>query len=175
MVILNDAELARQLSTSGSYLVMKAITTILLFTLLIWFNAGCGSIKTIGKGAGKTGKAAVDTVSLGVRVLKYPARIFGKSGTKVGVASWYGDKYHGRMTANGEIYNMYKLTAAHRTLPFDTRLKVTNLKNRRSVVVRINDRGPFIRGRMIDLSYGAAKKLGMVKDGVQKVELKILR
>ncbi len=91
-----------------------------------------------------------------------------------GMASWYGRKWHGRKTASGERYNMRRLTAAHRTLPFDTYVRVTRLDNSRSVVVRINDRGPFKEGRIIDLSYRAAQKLGLVKKGVTKVRLDIL-
>ena len=79
------------------------------------------------------------------------------AGVQVGVASWYGPGFHGRRTANGEIYDQYELTAAHRTLPLGTRAMVTNLDNGRSVEVRINDRGPFVDGRVIDLSYGAAR------------------
>ncbi|HHK60599.1 MAG TPA: septal ring lytic transglycosylase RlpA family protein [Desulfobacterales bacterium] len=89
----------------------------------------------------------------------------------VGRASWYGRPFHGRRTASGEVYNMYDLTAAHRTLPMNTYLLVRNLENGREVVVRVNDRGPFVKGREIDLSYGAAKRLGMVKKGVARVEL----
>lgn len=85
------------------------------------------------------------------------------------VASWYGDKYHGRRTASGEVYDMYELTAAHRTLPFGTRLRVTYPPTGRSVVVKVNDRGPFVRGRDLDLSYGAADALGMVGEGVARV------
>ncbi|MBO7122634.1 MAG: septal ring lytic transglycosylase RlpA family protein [Treponema sp.] len=90
------------------------------------------------------------------------------------VASYYADKYHGRKTSNGEIFNMYDLTAAHKTLPFNTKVKVTNLSNGKSVVVRINDRGPFIKGREIDLSKAAAVKIGMVKSGTAKVSLEII-
>jgi len=93
---------------------------------------------------------------------------------EVGEASWYGKPYHGRLTANGEKYNMRKLTAAHRTLPFDTKVRVTNLRNGRRVKVRINDRGPFVRGRIIDLSWKAAKKLKMIEDGVVPVGLEVL-
>ena len=89
-----------------------------------------------------------------------------------GIASWYGEKFHGRRTANGEIYNMYGLTAAHRTLPFGTHLNVVNLANGKSVTVRVNDRGPFIRGRFLDLSYGAAKRLGMVQSGISRVSIR---
>lgn len=77
-----------------------------------------------------------------------------------GIASWYGSDFHGRRTSNGEIYDMYGMTAAHKTLPMDTILMVRNLHNKKKVVVRVNDRGPFIRGRIIDLSFTAAKKLG---------------
>ncbi len=91
-----------------------------------------------------------------------------------GVASWYGDKFHGRRTSNSEIYNMYDLTAAHKTLPMNTIVKVTNLKNGKSVIVRINDRGPFVKSRIIDLSYKAASQIDMIRDGTAKVELEVL-
>jgi rare lipoprotein A len=91
-----------------------------------------------------------------------------------GLASWYGIPYHGRRAANGEIYDMYKLTAAHRTLPFETVVRVTNLKNGRSVDVRINDRGPFVEGRLIDLSLGAARAIDMVAAGVAAVRVEML-
>ena len=90
------------------------------------------------------------------------------------VASYYADKYHGRKTSNGETFNMYDMTAAHKTLPFNTKVKVTNLSNGKSVVVRINDRGPFVKGREIDLSKGAAVKIGMIKSGTAKVSLEII-
>ena len=88
-----------------------------------------------------------------------------------GLASWYGKKYHGRPTASGERFNMNKVSAAHRTLPLGSVVKVTNLDNGRVLKVRINDRGPFVDGRIIDLSYKAAKKLDMVKAGVVPVRL----
>ncbi len=91
-----------------------------------------------------------------------------------GVASWYGGEFHGKRTANGEYYNMYDLTAAHRWLPFGTLVKVTNLRNHRSVVVRINDRGPFVKNRIIDLSYAAARALGMIGTGTAPVEIEKL-
>ncbi len=89
------------------------------------------------------------------------------------MASWYGEEFHGRPTSSGEIFDMYKLTAAHRELPLGTRVLVTNLKNRKRVVVKINDRGPFVKERIIDLSYGAAKKIEMIKDGVVRVRIEI--
>ena len=91
-----------------------------------------------------------------------------------GAASWYGGKFHGRLTANGERYDMNELTAAHKTLPFGTKVKVTNSANGKSVVVRINDRGPFVAGRTIDLSRGAATAVGMLGSGVAKVKLDVL-
>lgn len=86
-------------------------------------------------------------------------------------ASYYADYFHGRTTANGETFNMHAMTAAHKTLPFGTQLRVTNESNGESVVVRVNDRGPFIRGRGIDLSKGAAQQIGMINAGVARVQV----
>lgn len=94
--------------------------------------------------------------------------------TQKGVASWYGDDFHGRKTSNAETYNMYEMTAAHKTLPMDTILLVRNLENNREVVVRVNDRGPFVRGRIIDVSYTAAKKLDLVGKGTARVYITAL-
>jgi rare lipoprotein A len=94
---------------------------------------------------------------------------------QVGVASWYGKPHHGRVTASGEVFNMYALTAAHPTLPLGSRVQVTNLENGRSVEVLINDRGPIIPGRIIDLSYAAAQRLGAVDDGVFRVRIRMLQ
>jgi rare lipoprotein A len=92
-----------------------------------------------------------------------------------GLASWYGKPYHGRKTANGETYDMYDLTAAHRTLPFNARIRVESTDTGRHINVRINDRGPFVKGRVIDLSQGAAERLGMRAKGVARVRLIPLR
>jgi rare lipoprotein A len=91
-----------------------------------------------------------------------------------GVASWYGYPHHGRLTASGGRFNMYELTAAHRTLPLGTRLQVTNLGNGRAVIVTITDRGPFVKRRVIDLSYAAAREIGMIGPGTAPVQLEIL-
>lgn len=88
-----------------------------------------------------------------------------------GLASWYGEKFHGELTSNGEIYDMYGMTAAHKSLPIPTYVQVTNLSNGHQVIVRVNDRGPFHDGRIIDLSYAAAKKLGFVDQGTAPVEV----
>lgn len=88
-----------------------------------------------------------------------------------GIASWYGKKFHGNPTASGEIYDMYQLTAAHKTLPLGSYVMVTNLENNRSVEVKINDRGPFVKGRIIDLSYAAARSIDMVERGTTRVRV----
>ncbi len=94
---------------------------------------------------------------------------------QVGLASWYGGRFHGRKTASGERFDQNALTAAHRTLPFGTKVRVTNIKNGRSVILRINDRGPFgRRTRILDVSRGAARRLDMVSDGVVRVRLEVL-
>ncbi len=100
---------------------------------------------------------------------------FRSGNVQKGLASWYGPDFHGKLTSNGEIYNMHALTAAHKTLPFGVYVRVTNLNNGKSVVIRINDRGPFIKGRIIDLSYAAAKKLGLDISGVAPVKIKVLK
>lgn len=93
---------------------------------------------------------------------------------EVGLASWYGKDFHGRKTASGEVYDMYQLTAAHKVLPLGTNVMVTHLNNGRSVMVVINDRGPFVKGRIIDLSYAAAQTLEMVAEGVARVRVEVL-
>ena len=90
------------------------------------------------------------------------------------VCSYYGKKFHGRQTANGEIFDMYKLSCAHKSLPFGIRLKVINEDNGKSVLVRVNDRGPFIEGRDLDLSYAAAQEIGLIAYGVKKMRVEVL-
>ncbi|WP_395374262.1 septal ring lytic transglycosylase RlpA family protein [Marinicella sp. W31] len=113
-----------------------------------------------------------------------PYEVFGKTyrvNTRVldfeqiGYASWYGKKFHGRLTSNQEVFDMYKLTAAHKTLPLPSYAEVTNLSNNKKVVVRVNDRGPFVGDRIIDLSYAAASVLDFVNDGVTKVKIEVLK
>ena len=138
---------------------MKWRTTLIV--LLGIAVIGCGTIKATKKvlppyGGGSTSKSS------------------GKHATS-GKASWYGGKFHGRLTANGERYNKNGISAAHKTLPFGTEVRVKNLNNGKTLVVRINDRGPFVKGRIIDLSEGAAKKLDMINDGVVPVKLTILK
>lgn len=105
---------------------------------------------------------------------RYHTRDSSKGFVERGLASWYGKKFHGRKTSSGERYNMYAMTAAHKSLPLPTYVKVTNLDNGRSTVVRVNDRGPFHGGRVIDLSYAAATKLGVVRHGTARVEVRAI-
>jgi rare lipoprotein A len=137
--------------------------SLLLSVILLLFVACAGTPPTTQKGEYYT----VD----GKRY--YP--ISSSSGfVQQGLASWYGGQFHGRLTSNGERYNMYGRTAAHKTLPFNTYVRVTNLQNGRKTIVRINDRGPFVTGRVIDLTYTSAHELAMVEDGVVPVKIEAL-
>ncbi|MGC3957121.1 MAG: septal ring lytic transglycosylase RlpA family protein [Verrucomicrobiota bacterium] len=131
--------------------VVKKFLTVLVATSLV---AGVAS------GDGSDGKTTVAMLKT--------------SKAETGVASYYGVPYHGRQTASGEVFNMNELTAAHPTLKFGTKVKVTHLANNRSVTVRINDRGPFVKGRVIDLSKAAAEELQMVRAGVAEVKIEVL-
>ncbi|MDH3359837.1 MAG: septal ring lytic transglycosylase RlpA family protein [Desulfobulbaceae bacterium] len=163
----------------------KIYTTILLTAASLLLITGCGP-RTIRKPP--PGKQIISAPTRAKRVppsgripgTQRPYQIDGKKYYPLpssegfeqrGLASWYGNPFHGRKTSNGETYNMHEMTAAHKTLPMNTRLLVKNLENDKEVVVRINDRGPFVRGRVIDLSNAAAKKLGVVAKGTAKVKL----
>ncbi len=98
----------------------------------------------------------------------------GKPFVQIGLASYYGKKFHGKKMANGKPFNMYAFTCAHPTLPFGTKVKVTNLENGKWVIVTVTDRGPYVKNRIIDLSYAAAKEIGMIKDGVVKVKVEVV-
>tara|TARA_B110000116_G_scaffold263184_1_gene269364 strand:- start:607 stop:1038 length:432 start_codon:yes stop_codon:yes gene_type:complete len=97
-----------------------------------------------------------------------------KTETLRGISSWYGPNFHGKLTANGEIYDMYGTTAAHKSLPLNTIVRVTNLENGHSIILKINDRGPYVGNRILDCSFGAAKKLGFDKQGTTSVEIDII-
>jgi len=128
-----------------------------------------------GLGCSTAGRVppSMETAKAPATQSKKPAKQKVRSREK-GIASWYGGKFHGRQTASGERYDMNKMTAAHKTLPFGTRVRVTNLDTGRKVVVRINDRGPFVRGRIIDLSRAAARKMDMIQAGTAKVLVEVL-
>jgi rare lipoprotein A len=113
--------------------------------------------------------------SCGPRRLPPGDRVPAAGWDEEGIASWYGKKFHGRRTANGERYDMYGISAAHKSLPFGTVVLVRNMNNGRELEVRINDRGPFVTGRIIDLSYGAARKLDMIRDGIVPVRIRVVR
>ncbi|MBF7072623.1 septal ring lytic transglycosylase RlpA family protein [Glaciecola sp. MH2013] len=104
----------------------------------------------------------------------YTPILTGKGFAESGQASWYGQKFHGHRTSNGEVYDMFRMTAAHKTLPLPSFVKVTNLDNQKTAVVRVNDRGPFHPGRIIDLSYAAAKKLDVISTGVANVKIEVI-
>jgi len=106
-----------------------------------------------------------------VRGINYKVLPSAENFEQIGTASWYGNKFHGHLTSNGEIYDMYAMSAAHKHLPLPTYLRVTNLANNKSVIVRVNDRGPFHQNRIIDLSYSAAYKLDMLKSGTAEVKI----
>lgn len=125
----------------------------------------------LAAGAGCARKTRTQVPAAPVHSATQPAKL---GATETGIASWYGHPYHGRRSASGEIYDMEQFTAAHRTLPFGTWLEVTNLQNRKVVDVRINDRGPFIDGRIIDLSLAAARSIDMVGPGTARVRLKVI-
>ncbi|MCB0496688.1 MAG: septal ring lytic transglycosylase RlpA family protein [Cyclobacteriaceae bacterium] len=114
-------------------------------------------------------------VSFFVLFLFIAAGVRAQSKTQTGIASYYADKFVGRTTANGEKYSHHKLTAAHKTLPFGTKVRVTNLENGKKVIVRINDRGPFVKGRIIDLSKSAARKLDFIEKGLAKVSVEVVK
>jgi rare lipoprotein A len=134
-------------------------------------HAGLSVIAVAAVFASGCGHRTRASVSPPIARTTKPARI---GTTETGIASWYGVPYDGRRTASGEIYDMRQLTAAHRTLPFNTWLQVTNLTNGKRVEVKVNDRGPFVRGRVIDLSLGAASEIDMVRQGTAKVRLKVI-
>ncbi len=142
----------------------------ILIGILIVSMTGCGGIKIVRIpipiptfGFGKKTERPAEKPS--------PTAQISKPGAMEGLASWYGRQFHGRRTASGERYDMNKLTAAHRSLPFNTKVRVTNLENGRSIIVRINDRGPSIRNRIIDVSRAAARRLDFEQQGIVRVRI----
>ena len=144
---------------------IRLICYATVIAALLWFISGCTTSEPTPQQPASYPK---------------PYKVFGKwyqplpdskGFRQRGIASWYGKNFHGKKTSNGEIYDMYAMTAAHKTLPLGTYVRVQHLENKRELEVRINDRGPFVRGRIIDLSYTAAKKLGIVGPGTADVEI----
>lgn len=139
---------------------------VLLLTLLSCSSGGTRS--TTGKTSGH--KLAATQKPYVIKNKRYYPIPSAEGYSEKGVASWYGGKFHGRRTSNGEVYDMHSMTAAHKTLPMNTMLLIHNLDNGIKTVVRVNDRGPFVRGRIVDLSYKAATTLGVVKNGTARVQ-----
>ena len=138
-----------------------------LATMILLVSVGAGSTPTsIGSGPGRTLSRQGKNNDLPQTSRTDAGKLF-----QVGTASWYGAQYDGKTTASGEPFDMYALTAAHPTLPLGTLVRVTNLRNGKKVTLRVNDRGPFVNGRIIDVSYHAARVLNFVKTGVQLVRL----
>jgi peptidoglycan lytic transglycosylase len=140
--------------------------------LLLILAAGCASkIALLKKDLPKDSRKSYTVLGK----TYFPMKTVKPGYSQTGIASWYGPGFHGRKTATGEIYNMHMLTAAHDTLPLNSVVKVTNMLNNKHVVVRINDRGPFVDNRLIDLSLASAKKLGLVGPGTAPVRLTVLK
>ena len=158
-------------------LMIKKVLLFLLFALIAFVGEGCASNPLIADGAG--GRYVVGGVYK-VKGVKYRARV-NLNYVETGMASWYGRAFHGKKTANGETYDMNTLSAAHKTLPLPTYARVTNRKNGRSVIVRVNDRGPYksdhgtdTRNRIIDVSRKAAQMLGFLRAGIAPVEVRYI-
>ena len=138
--------------------------TLLFIAVLL---QGCGALSSEPTYRGGSGQGKPYTV----RGKTYYPLTSGEGFMEEGTASWYGSDFHGKLTANGERYDMYSMTAAHKLLPFNTQVKVTNLQNGRSIVVRINDRGPFVADRVIDLTHTGASQIGMIGPGTARVRV----
>lgn len=136
--------------------------------LMLILIVGLGAAQRPANSETRSGGSSMAALSGGLTITEHTKPY------QVGTASWYGDYFEGKQTASGEPFNMYDLTAAHPTLPLGTWVKVTNLRNRQAVMVRINDRGPIVPGRIIDLSYSAARVLHFKDRGIQRVRLDVV-
>ncbi|MDX8389389.1 MAG: septal ring lytic transglycosylase RlpA family protein [Mariprofundaceae bacterium] len=162
---------------------LLSLNPILPFLLLMTISA-CGSRAHVSTHSSVGTHSTIATNAYGGhRKIGTPYSVSGRTYYPInsavgyhqyGIASWYGEKFHGRKTANGETYDMYAFTAAHRTLPLPTQVRVTNKENGKSIIVRVNDRGPFVKDRLIDLSYAAARALGVIQKGTAEVYVKSL-
>ncbi len=155
----------------------KKILSVLPMTALFLIVASCGhngKLSSVGGGTQKKGSSS-NSYTYTVRGKQYTVDKSVRRYSKEGIASWYGPGFHGKKTANGEIYNQNAMTAAHKTLPLGSIVEVRNLNNGKKITVRINDRGPFIEGRIIDLSKKGAEKLGMLESGIAKVRVTLVK
>lgn len=152
---------------------MHRVLSSLMATLLLIANMAAAPVSSNPKSDAAAASGAKTLPKASKTKTSASAQASRKAPYQVGVASWYGKQFHGRATANGEPFDMFELTAAHRQLPLGTYVKVTNLRNGKWIVVRINDRGPYVAGRIMDLSYGAARMLGFYS-GVERVRLDLV-
>jgi len=153
---------------------------------IVVFLSGCSSRQYLYNGGASNNNKSTGEIKNSKnmhRATMRPYTVLGKKyyPTKVsindsfsGIASWYGPNFHNKLTSNGEYYNMHAMTAAHKTLPMNTVLRVTNLENEKKIVVRVNDRGPFVKSRIIDLSNQAAHRIGMIKKGIVPVRIEVI-
>jgi rare lipoprotein A len=146
---------------------MKYIQLLVLWLFIVTTMLGCARNLAITKKDTKRSYTVMGKTY-------YPMSKVDPGYSETGLASWYGPGFHGKTTASNEKYNMYELTAAHNVLPLHTLVRVTNLNNKKEALVRINDRGPFVGDRLLDLSLGAAEQLGMVKNGVAPVRIAVI-
>lgn len=142
--------------------MMRSRLKILIIVSCSLLLINCTTAPRYKTGPGKIKKP------VGIRLQRNSSKII------YGTSSYYGQDFHGKLTANGEVFDMYGLTAAHKKLPLNTIVRVTNLENNKSLILRINDRGPYVAGRILDCSYGAAKKLGFLSQGTTKVKIEII-
>ena len=161
-------------------------TKTLILVLVIFIFAGCSSKQYVynsGRNSSNLSTGVIKNSANMHRATMRPYTVMGKRyyPTKVsigdsfsGISSWYGPNFHNKLTSNGEYYNMHDMTAAHKTLPMNTMLKVTNLENNKKIVERINDRGPFVKSRIIDLSNAAAHRINMVRKGTAPVRIEVI-
>ena len=140
------------------------INKYILYLILILFLFNCTSSPRYGSGDYLPKNNSTSKIS----------KNFKNKKILIGESSYYADDFHGKITANGETYDMYGLTAAHKTLPLNTIIKVTNLSNKKTAILRVNDRGPYAKGRILDCSYGAAIKLGFLDQGVTRVKIEVI-
>ena len=138
--------------------------------IILFFNTSCTNAPRYNKSESSKKIIKSDTL------LNTDRKKSQKKHRKVikGISSFYAEDFHGKLTANGEVYDMYGLTAAHKTMPLNTICRVTNLENDKSLILRINDRGPYIKGRILDCSYGAAKKLDFINQGTTMVKIEVI-
>ena len=162
--------------------IMKRVVSPVLLILILAASAlftGCSQKREVAKEPGATKYTSAARHKSTMRSYKVLGKRYHPTYVEVGqvmhgISSWYGPNFHGKHTSNGEVYNMHERTAAHKTWPMDTMVKVNNLQNGKSTIVRINDRGPFVRGRIIDCSYRAGKEIGLDRMGIAKVSVEVL-